>query len=104
MKEGERMNIPVITNFDTALQIYYGCPEIGNKEIVELFGSLSTATISKLKKAVKAEMNSQSILSYRMYKVNTEVAFKTWGIDIDDIEFRKNKLLKLGLYNNGIDG
>jgi hypothetical protein len=46
------MNIPKITDIETALYIYYGNPEIGNKEIISLFGKHSPTTISRLKKAL----------------------------------------------------
>ena len=49
------MNIPQITSIDNALKIYYSHSELGNKEIVSLFGRLSSATITKLKKAAKEE-------------------------------------------------
>ena len=70
------MNIPQITSINEALKIYYGYQEIGNKEISSLFGRLSSATMSRLKKNVKDEMIRRNIFSYGMYKINTEVAFK----------------------------
>jgi hypothetical protein len=45
------MNIPTITSIDNALKIYYNNAEIGNKEIIELFGRRSSATIARLKKS-----------------------------------------------------
>ena len=91
------MNIPRITSIENALQIYYSNSEIGNKEIASLFGSLSSATISRLKKIAKDEMEKREILSYGMYKVNTVVAFSVWGIDAADLEKRMKKLKELDL-------
>ena len=91
------MNIPQITSIDNALRIYYSHPEIGNKEIVSLFGRLSSATTSKLKKLVKDEMINRSTLSYNMYKINTGIAFDVWGIDVADLEKRRRKLKALEL-------
>jgi hypothetical protein len=91
------MNIPRITSIDEALKIYYSNAEIGNKEIASLFGSLSSATITRLKKSVKVEMERRKILSYGMYKVNTGVAFDIWGIDVVDLEKRRKKLRELDL-------
>jgi len=91
------MNIPQITSINEALKIYYNHSEIGNKEISLLFGRLSSATVSRLKKEVKEEMIKQNIFSYGMYKVNTEVAFKLWGIDVNDLERRRKKLKMLEL-------
>jgi len=91
------MNIPPVTSIDNALQIFYKHSEIGNKEISVLFGKLSTATISRLKKAVKIEMSKRDIYSYGMYKVNTTVAYDVWGLDVADLEERRNKLKALEL-------
>ena len=91
------MNIPNITSIESALNIYYSHSEIGNKEIQSLFGRLSSATIARLKKAVKVEMDNRDIYSYGMYKVNTNVAFDVWGIDVADLEHRRNKLKALEL-------
>jgi len=91
------MNIPQITSIDEALRIYYSHSEIGNKEITSLFGRLSSATISKLKRSAKEEMDKQDKLSYGMYKVNTNVAYSAWGIDVADLEKRRKKLQDLKL-------
>jgi hypothetical protein len=84
-------------SIDTALQIYYKNPEIGNKEISSLFGRRSSATIVRLKKAAKTEMDKRQMFSYGANKVNTAVAFEVWGIDVIDLERRRAKLQKLAL-------
>ena len=91
------MNIPQITSIDEALRTYYSYAEIGNKEIIALFGRLSSATVSRLKNAVKSEMDNQGVMSYGLYKVSTTVAYAVWGIDIDDLEKRRKKLKDLNL-------
>lgn len=91
------MNIPQITNINTALKIYYTNSEIGNKEITALFGRRSSATISRLKRIAKSEMNDRNILSYGANKVNTAVAYDAWGIDIADLEKRMRKIKELNL-------
>ena len=91
------MYIPTIISLEKALRIYYENAEIGNKEIINLFGNKSTATISRLKKLVKAEMTKRNVPTYSANKVNTEVAFNVWGIDIEDLEKRRNKLKELSL-------
>lgn len=90
-------NIPQITGIDEALRIFYTHSEIGNKEISLLFGKLSSATLARLKKAVKAEMASRDKFSYGMYKINTSVAYDVWGIDVSDLEKRRKKLKDLNL-------
>ena len=70
---------------------------IGNKEIISLFGCRSTSTVSRLKKIAKDAMADHGIPSYGAYKVNTDIAFRTWGIDIIDMESRSKKLKELSL-------
>ena len=92
------MNIPQIANIETALEIYYKKSEIGNREISILFGRLSSATICRLKKAVKAEMLKRNICSYSAYKVSTVVAFEVFHINVTDLEKRRDKLKELNLW------
>lgn len=91
------MNIPPITSIENALRIYYNNSELGNKEITDLFGQRSSATVSRLKKIVKAEMSRRDLYSYGANKVNTEVAYDVWGIDIIDLEKRMKKIKELNL-------
>ena len=91
------MNIPQISSIDEALRIYYTHPEIGNREIALLFGRLSSATVSKLKKLAKDEMAKRDELSYGIYKIRTSTAYGVWGIDVNDLELRKKKLKALEL-------
>ena len=91
------INIPPVTNISTALKIYYTHSEIGNQQITELFGKRSSATVSRLKRAVKNEMARREIMSYGLNKVNTSIAYEVWGLDVDDLERRIKKLKNLDL-------
>jgi hypothetical protein len=91
------MNIPPITSINAALSVYYNNLEIGNNEIKELFRVRSSATIARLKKAVRAEMDKQGLYSYSANKVNTVVAYQAWGIDVNDLEKRRQKIAALNL-------
>ena len=91
------MNIPPIAGIEEALKIYYNNSELGNREIVALFGKLGSATVVKLKKKVKKEMETRNILSFGRSKVNTAVAFEVWGIDALDLERRMEKIKELNL-------
>ena len=97
------MNIPEITSINTALQIYYTHSEIGNKEITRLFGNRSSATISRLKSLVKDEMCKQEVKSYGANRVNTEIAYSVWGINVNGLEKRRKKLLELNLSGDSVD-
>ena len=91
------MYIPSITSIENALKVYYENAEIGNREINFLFGNRSTATVSKLKKLVKLEMIKRDMPTFNAYKVNTEIAYDVWGIDINDLEKRMKKIQELSL-------
>lgn len=85
-----------IQDLKACLRIYYTYQEIGSKQIMELFG-VKKVKASNLKKEVREEMARQGKMSFNKNNVNTEIAFKVWGIDIEDIERRVKKLEKLGL-------
>jgi len=92
-----KINIPQITNIDTAIKIYYRYPEISTKEITQLFTKHSKSTISRLKKLAQKKMLEDNIYIFGINKINTVCAYKAWGIDVEDLEKRRNKLQKLGL-------
>lgn len=91
------MNIPQITSIENAVRLYYTHSEIGNKEIILLFGQLSSATVARLKRLVKIEMDKQEVFSYGLHKVNTKIAYSVWGLNISDLERRMKKLKELSL-------
>lgn len=92
------MSRPTITDIDTVLKIHYTYPEIGNKEIEAIFGKRSSATLARLKRDVQKAMIEEGVCAMELYKINTKIAYKAWGIDVADLEQRRNKLIKLGLY------
>lgn len=94
------MKFKAIESIDTALKIFYTYPEIGNKELKELFGQrTSSATIERYKKAVRERQAENNILTNGLYTVDTATAYKVFGIDVEDLERRRNKLIKLGMLN-----
>ena len=98
LRIGEKvLNIPNITSIENALKVYYENAEIGNNEIEFLFDVRSSATISRLKKIVKAEMIRKNVPSFNAYKINTAVAYEVWGIDINDLENRMKKIKELSI-------
>ena len=91
------MKVKPITSVETALRIYYEYPEIGNAQMFELFGKkTSTGTLSKYKKAALEEQMENGVYTANISTVNTEIAYRVWGIDVEDLERRYKKLLKLG--------
>ena len=90
----------LINDFKTCLRIYYTYPELGSAEIKELFG-VSDGTAIAMKKLVRKRQAEENVMVLDKHCVNTELAFKVWGIDIEDIERRQRKLEKLGLAVTG---
>lgn len=91
------MRTRAITNIDTALRIYYEKDELDNKDIKELFNGLSDSKAISMKKEVLKEMAAQNIPQFRKHTVNTDVAYKLWGINVERLERNRAKLIKLGL-------
>lgn len=90
------MKTKQIQGIDIALMIYYNYPEIGNSEIKKLFGDISSATISRYKKAVQEKQLAEGVKTRCLHTINTETAFDVWGIDVAKLEWRRKKLQKLG--------
>lgn len=91
------VRIPIITSIENAIFIYYSRIEIGNKDITELFGNLSSATISRLKRKAREQMAIDGVKSWTGYGVSTESAYRAWNLDINDLERRYAKLKELKL-------
>lgn len=83
-------------DIDTLLKVYYENPEIGTSEIKTVFPGVCPTTVNHLKKEAQEVMVKEDIKSYRPYTVNTDCAYKAWGIDVEDLEKRRVKLKKLG--------
>ena len=86
-----------ITSIDTALRLYYMYPELTNDQIKELFGKgVSDSFITSCKKKVRKEEVKRNIKTSIPYAINTAIAYEVWGLDIKDLEARREKLKKLG--------
>lgn len=91
------VRVPQIEDIEFAIKLYYSRPQISNKDISELFPKSCDTTICNLKKAVVKKMAENGEMRYNSKLVSTKTAYETWGIDIEDLEFRYNKLKKLAL-------
>lgn len=86
------VRIPQITSLETAIRLYYEHDELSNKDIVELFGKIGSGTVWKLKQKALALMQERNTPVWNAQRVNTEVAYEAWGLDIDNLEYRWKKL------------
>ncbi len=81
-------------NIERAVEIYHSTTEISNKEIKEIFGC-ADASARKFKMMARKEMVEQEVEVWFAKNVNTRCAFKSWGLDIADLEKRLQKLQRL---------
>ncbi len=91
------VRVPMIVSVERAVWVYNNCPYMGNRELEELFGKMSSAKRVKLKDMVRDEMEARGMMRYNDTLVHTSVAFEVWGLDIADIERRYAKLRKYGM-------
>ena len=91
------VRVPPVTSIESAIRIYYENIEIGNQEIIGLFGKIGSDRIVRLKRLAKNQMDEDEIPSWNGLRVNTKSAYKAWGLDITDLEKRYKKLKQLGV-------
>jgi hypothetical protein len=91
------VRIPQITSLETAIRLYYERSELSTPDIRELFGPLANDTVSRLKRKARELMNERGKLPGDATRVNTEIAYEAWGLDIAKLEYRLNKLRTLGV-------
>lgn len=92
-----RIRRPDIADTEAALKAYYGTGYIGNSDIRAIFGITGSATINRLKKAVRAVEIERDIPAAVPFKINTKCAFDVWGIDVKELEKNRQKAKELGL-------
>lgn len=92
-----RVRVPQVKNARIALSVYYSKSEIGNADIKMLFGDMGQERITKLKVVARERMREENCPTYNARYVNTECAYKAWGIDVKRLERGIEKLEKLGL-------
>lgn len=86
-----------VRNADAALKAYYGTGYISNKEIGAIFGTSTPSTISRLKRPVMDEERARDIPVVVPYHVSVKIAFEVWGIDVEELERNRKKLIELDL-------
>ena len=90
-----RVRIPQIIDLGNAIKLYYMRIELSNADIETLFGKHSRNTVAKLKKMAQNKMVEKNIMSLNALHVNTAAAYEAWGLDINDLEHRFQKLKQL---------
>ncbi len=89
--------IPQIADLGVAVRMYYEKQMLSSKDILTLFGGKhGSATIQRLKNMAKDKMIEDNVCVWNAAMVDTETAFKAWGLDIANLERRYAKLQKYG--------
>ncbi len=86
------VRIPQVTSLETAIRLYYEHTELSNTDIKMLFGHLANSTVGKLKCKARELMQERNTPVWNPQRVNTEVAYEAWGLDIAKMEYRFKKL------------
>lgn len=91
----KNVRIPSVSSIENAVRLYYEKVELNNTDIKELFGEHSSTTIAKLKNLVRERVVAENIPVWNAQNVPTRTAYEVWGLDIDDLEHRLEKLNRL---------
>lgn len=79
------MNVPTDVQINTAVSLYYAKTELTTRDIMDIF-DCSETTARNLKKAARTVQDTEGTPSYNARAVNTETAFRVWGLDIKRLE------------------
>lgn len=94
------VNVPAVADLETALQIYYTRNELSTADICTIFGCSST-TARRLKNRGREQMEREDTPMWNPNCVNTEAAFRSWGLDAEKLKRNLERLRKLKLAVNG---
>lgn len=85
-----------VPDTEKVVYTYYGKPEMSSGDIKEFF-ECSGRIATELKKKVQNYMAANNIPSWSPSTVSTSIAFKVWGLNIEEYEERLKKLKQLKL-------
>lgn len=86
------VRVPQVADIRAAIELYWSKIEIGTNDICALFGGIGRERAGKLKAWAREEMQKRGTVNFNPMYVNTEVAYEVWGLKINDLERRYNKL------------
>lgn len=87
-----RVRVPQFEDLKTAIVLYHSRVELSNADIKKLFGAHCNNTISKLKALAREKMAENNVPAWNPQHVNTAAAYEAWGLDIEDLERRFEKI------------
>lgn len=83
-----------VHDIEQATMLYYSQLELGCPEIQSIF-HCSRSKAEKLKRIAREKAIEDNVRRIDKRNVPTKTAFEAWGIDIDDLEERIEKLNKI---------
>lgn len=79
-----RVRIPKLRDIDLAISLYK-FPQLDNRDIMQLFG-VERSKALQLKKFAQAAEDEAGVVRFAgRAVVSTTIAYRAWGIDIDDL-------------------
>ena len=91
-----RCNVPQVRDLAKAVEIYYTKHEMATADIRALFGC-SASTAQKLRRRGKEQMAMDGVPAWNDQYVNTACAYRSWGIEVRELENRLGALRRLRL-------
>lgn len=84
-----RVRVPEVASVEKAIEVYNNRTILYSRDILELFPSIrSMTTAAKLKKLARAYAEEHGVVSYNDQAVDTDSAYKAWGLDIQSLRRR----------------
>lgn len=94
--EETSVNVPNVTDTAAALKLYYEKRELSTKDVMELFG-VGRTKATRLKKMAKEEQQRSNAQAWDSTAVNTDCAFRAWGLSIRELEDKLGCIRRLRL-------
>lgn len=83
-----------IKDIGVAVEAYYAHTELSTGDIANIFGCARSTALRLKKKALELQ-TERGVLTFSAQCVDTECAYEAWGINIEDLERRLDKLYRL---------
>lgn len=90
------VNVPPVADIWAALKTYYEKRELTVADIMELFG-VGRSKAARLKQRALEEQRRDGRPLWNGRAVNTECAYRSWGIEVRELENRLGALRRLRL-------
>ena len=84
------VNVPQIADPEEAVRLYYTTMELSTQNIQAIFGC-SRSLAQKLKKRGREEMSLSGTPGFNSRMVNTKCAYKSWGVDVPQLDRGLNR-------------